>query len=326
MRSAVSKLLENPLQTKKDKVLNLVSPAYFRKRAAQHILSQIKREELPVFNQQLEIAQYQGRNSTVASISNYLQARSHPAIIAAFVQGSIATGEEIAYSDFDGIVLVNESRLENAYAVESLLEILEKTGAMMLQHDALQHHGWNILTDSELAAYPDSELPLVLLENSKVIYPVRKINLYYNLLVEQEDYKKTLLQLCSSLTSKAESNSPARTFHHFKSWVSQVLLLPAVYLQAKENKPVFKKESFNRLHELPATAAGIIQQYSKLRREWNQQEATINAELNFKRWSATGKLADRLATPVPERYKSWLSDTKRTEITKLTSLLLQSLR
>lgn len=325
MRSQAGKILEQPVQNRKDKILKLLLPHYFRKRVANQLFSHLGKTEIPVFNHQLEIGPYQGKNATVKSISDYLQSRSHPAITAAILHGSIASEEEVAYSDFDGILLISDNRLENPYSIESLIEILQKTELMMLQQDALQHHGWNIIMESELADYPDSELPIVLLENSKVVYPSRKISIYYNLSEQKCNYRKSLLELCSSLTSKAESNSPSRSFYHFKSWVSQLLLLPAVYLQAKNNKPVYKKESFARLHELPSSAATIIRQYSQLRSQWNQEEAAINREMNFRKWNTAGKIADQLATPVPERYKTWLSESKREEVKKLAAQLVQSL-
>jgi hypothetical protein len=325
MRSKAGKILEQQVQTRTDKILKLLMPQYFRKRVAHQVFSHLSKTELPVFHHQLEIGPYQGKNATVKSISDYLQSRSHPAITAAILHGSIASGEEVPYSDFDGILLINDKRLENLYSIESLIDILQRTEFMMLQQDALQHHGWNVIMESELANYPDSELPLVLLENSKVIYPSRKISIYYNLYEQECDYRKCLLELCSSLTSKAESNSPSRSFHHFKSWVSQLLLLPAVYLQAKNNKPVYKKDSFARLHELPSSATTIMRQYSQLRSQWNQEEAIVNREMNFRKWNAAGKIADQLATPVPERYKTWLTESKLEEVKKVTAQLIQSL-
>jgi hypothetical protein len=293
-------------------------PGYTEKQFAGYLYPQLITEIPNAFSSEIIIESYGGKNPTVRLISDFLESHSHPAITGALVHGSVGTGEEVKYSDFDGILLIDEKRIENRMALHSLIRIIRKTNAMMLHQDALQHHGWNILTVNELAQYPDDILPLVLLEKSKTIYPARKLNIQYHLQRNGLDYKKTFTQLTRSIEQKIHRELPADSFRHFKSYVSEILLLPAVCIQAATNKPVFKKESFDMIREyVQSHSLNTISKYSALRNEWSQEEANIKQERKYLRYRWAGRIANRLSAGVPERYRHWLSRDNTNEVLRL---------
>lgn len=293
-------------------------PGNTERKFADYLFPKLTTEIPNAFSSELTIETYQGKNHAVKLISDFLESHSHPAITGALVHGSIGTGEEMSYSDFDGILLIDERRIENRMALHSLIRIIRKTNAMMLHQDALQHHGWNILTVSELAQYPDDILPLVLLEKSKVIYPARKLGIQYHLQRNGLDYKKTFTRLTNSIEQKIHQGLPAESFRHFKSYISEILLLPAVCIQAATNKPVFKKESFDMIREyVQSHSLNTISKYSALRKEWSQEEANINQETKYHRYRWAGRIANRFSARVPERYKPWLSRENTSEVLRL---------
>ena len=323
MRSRVATLLENNT-SKKMQLLHLLSPDKSAKSIAGLILKEIAPIKGKSYNQELKIQPYKGNNKIVEAVSNYLVSRSHPAIKAAFIQGSIATNEEIAYSDFDGILLIDEQSLTSNYSIESLIKIIRHTNKMMLQHDALQHHGWNILTCEELNLYPDDHLPLVLLEHGKTIYPNEEFHLYYTL-DPKCDYERSLILLCNSIIRKSEKNSLSISFRHFKTFISEVLLLPAVYIQAKTGRPIFKRESFELINSyLNSKDQKIIDQYCQIRKSWSQAEADITKELNYDRCKVLGKHVKYLLSPVPKRLEKYCNEDKRNEISALAKRLLEN--
>ena len=318
MRSEVSQYLEKGYLSRRSLAAMYFFTETTEKKFAGFLFQKLKPEPVNSFSAELNIGIYQGGNATVKRIRDFLESHSHPAITGAFIHGSIGSDDAIPYSDFDGILLIDEQRIENTMTLHSLIRIIRKTNAMMTEQDALQHHGWNILTVSELAEYPDDVLPLVLLTNSKVIYPSRDLKVRYHLDKKNLDYTKPLEQLLKSIEKKIEKNTPSLSFRHFKSYISEILLLPAVFIQAKTAEPIYKKESFEKIRDyLPSETVSVISKYSALRSTWMQQEASATNEINYNKLKWLGKVANQFATRVPQRFHVWLTKEKTTEVTQL---------
>lgn len=309
----ISRLLEHPAQGRMLKMLDLLSPSFIRKITAKKIYSACCSIEMPVYKAEIPLQLYTGNNHVAGSIADYLESRSHPALKCAIVHGSIGNQDEVAYSDFDGILIIDLKRLENAYSVESLLEIIDKTTTMMYRQDPLQHHGWMILNSADLGDYPAAEIPLHLLTDGKLIYPRQTFTLLYADQTRETDWQYPFVALCNSLLKKTKDPSGIKTFYQFKLYLSQCLLIPALYFQAKENLPVRKKESFNRLAELPLKVSGFIQEVIAIRRSWNQDEVK-----NVSRFSAR-------TTLLPERYKKFISNEKLAQASEAIAMLRNTL-
>ena len=76
----------------------------------------------------------------IAEISQYLKL--------AVVHGSYATGEEIAYSDFDGLIVISDSAISNPEILSEVAFRLHQIRRYMHRIDPFQHHGWFVLSDS----------------------------------------------------------------------------------------------------------------------------------------------------------------------------------
>ena len=58
-----------------------------------------------------EIENYSGKNIHAKKISDFLKTEISDSLIGAYVHGSVATSEEVAYSDFDGFVILKNKVL-----------------------------------------------------------------------------------------------------------------------------------------------------------------------------------------------------------------------
>jgi hypothetical protein len=243
-----------------------------------------------------------------AKIQSVLLHENHHALVAALAHGSIGTCEIVNYSDYDGILIIDESKLTSEDEILKLRKLIGKTSVMMREQDALQHHGWQIIFQSDMLQYSDSDFPLVTLENSKSIFPNSDITLTIGL-DTQQDYEKGLKLVGQSILKKLYTQSYLRNFYSFKNFVSEVLLIPALYVQAKTNKSVFKRESFALARTLDHSIDWtIIDSFSELRATWTQPEAIKTQETKAYRYRAFPFLSNIYHCPLPTRYKEWCDE------------------
>jgi hypothetical protein len=218
----------------------------------------------------LQISGYDGKNKTVQAIQQYLQLHKHPAIKAAFVQGSIADSEETSFSDFDGIILIDPVEIYSTSQLRALHKIVHKTAHLMKKMDPLQHHGWSVLLSNELNRYPDAQLPSILLEKSKSIYPSTGYSVTVKIDPAHQDYSILYEDLCQGIYKRSAQKSTLEQFYYSKLFISECLLLPAAFLQALNKKPIWKKESFEVIQQhLPATHLETIATIEKIRADWS---------------------------------------------------------
>ena len=227
----------------------------------------------------IHISGYEGKNKTAQTIQHYLQTHKHPAIKAAFVQGSIADCEETAFSDFDGILLIDPAEIYSASQLRVLHKIVHKTAHLMKKMDPLQHHGWSVLLSTELNRYPDAQLPSLLLEKSKCLYPSTGFSVTIKVDPAHQDYSILYEDLCQGIYKRSAQESTLQQFYYSKLFISECLLLPAAFLQALNKKPIWKKDSFELIQQhLPARHLETIASVEKIRAEWSTYYKGQNAK------------------------------------------------
>lgn len=274
MSELLKRYLERRYIDRNDKALSGLFPslgAYLRSRKVwkrlQHKAHHQRHEGHPTT---FHISGYEGKNKTAHTIQHYLQIHKHPAIKAAFVQGSIADSEETSFSDFDGILLIDTAEIYSASQLRVLHKIVHKTAHLMKKMDPLQHHGWSVLLSTELNRYPDAQLPSILLEKSKSIYPSSGYSVTIKVDPSHQDYSILYEDLCQGIYKRSAQNSTLEQFYYSKLFISECLLLPAAFLQALNKRPVWKKESFELIQQyLPAKHLETISAIEKIRSEWS---------------------------------------------------------
>lgn len=183
--------------------------------------------------------------------------------LAIIVQGSVATNEIIPYSDFDGLLLVKD----NQYNTKKFKIFVQKSMKLIYEFDPLQHHGWFVIKESELKAYPQTYFPHELFEYTSLIYP-EKIEFEITI-PETIDYSTPFLDLCASLDRKIQGGFHPKNDYQLKAFLSEIMLLPTLFLQAKVKKGIHKKESFEMVKAyVQNDLLGVIEQASSIRANW----------------------------------------------------------
>jgi hypothetical protein len=319
----LKRFLENGYRDRRDRILHLINPALVRARHV-HLFEQVKREtqqQLHFDTTSATVPPYEGSNPVALAIASLFAKHTQASLMAALVHGSIATNEEVNYSDFDGILIIDPMRIDSRREAKELLNLIRKSEELMYRQDSLQHHGWNILLKSDLSRYPDDQLPFVLIRHSRCLYPLREVKIAVRIYPEQMNYSNGLEQVLRSVEKKTRSAAFAGNLYSTKQYFSEILLLPALYLQARYNEPVWKKDSFIRISaELEQQHLELIEEISDLRKNWPQQRPYDWKNRWGRRLQKAG-LGAHFGDNLPSAFNYWLDEKQKQRILDLCKRL-----
>ena len=194
------------------------------------------------------------------------------------VHGSVATDEVLAYSDFDGLLIVKDRFVGS----EKLEKFKIQSMRLILKFDPFQHHGWFQITESQLLEYPEHYLPKTVLENSKILYPLYEgEGIEFKIEIKQKpDYEIGLYNMLNQLENKINTNWRPKNMFQLKSFLSQIMLVPCLYYSAKNNHGIFKRESFGAVKgDFTNEEWMVIDVASQIRKEWNPQLNSFQRKL-----------------------------------------------
>lgn len=221
----------------------------------------------------IDVDPYRGQNRHVADLASFLHARLDEDLIGAYVHGSLGTGEEIAYSDFDALLIFKDSIFESVEKLASIAEQVIFARTFLWNYDSLQHHSFFVLTETDLGWYPDNVFPRVLFPYAKSLLATGR-RLKVRIHDERFSDAKPLAAILDAIEKKLTTGIRPRTAFELKLLLSQVMLLPCLVLQAL-GRPVFKRQSFELarvLYEQEQWRA--IQTASRLRSNWPDRTST----------------------------------------------------
>lgn len=268
-----------------------------------------KEESTSVTKKEILIPSYSNQNATAKQIQQYLFSKNHPAINLAVVAGSISDNTENKYSDFDGILIIDEEKLSNKSSIKSLRGIIDGTSIMMKNQDALQHHGWMILWKGEINNYNDNYLPSEIFVDAKTLYPEGDHKLVLSILPTIQD-KNKLRNLVKSIRSKLNDKANLKDFYYFKNLISELLLSPAIFLQSSKNINCSKKTSFEIIDQhISAKSRATLKEIEKFRKEWNQDNVDITKQIKQQKYKRLPLISIKGAQ-TPSSYLLWLSQNE----------------
>ncbi|MBK9319323.1 MAG: hypothetical protein IPM91_11160 [Bacteroidetes bacterium] len=299
--------LEKGSVKKADRAISLIIKNYTSRDIEERVLQSIPSASRTnhIFTTTIQPEIYTGKNPVVKDIVSRFSEAKSAAIVMVLVHGSISTSEEINYSDFDGIILIDESKLTGAGELQQLRKLIAGTEQLMFRQDALQHHGWKVFLRNDFSDYPDAEFPLELLRTGKIIYPAQASPIKVNIVNTHQHYKNSFDSILQSIKKKCRK--PPSDLFKFKILCSEIMLLPALFLQAMHNKTHSKKESFDHLKsQFPTIKTELIDQVSTLRHQWKQPEFnfTLSAFHTFRK---SGIYLEALAPAIPEEIRKELN-------------------
>lgn len=270
--------------------------------------------EIPT-HRSVPLTAYTGQEKLIRDIGNLFEARNHPALQYALLHGSIASDEVIPYSDFDGILIVKASAIESAFMLRSLRKLIELSEELIVRFDPLQHHGWQIVFAEELSALHTTEVPSILLDESKLIYRSAGSNSTLDYHEKAVDQRKVLKQLLDSIRRKCRQANTIRDRYALKNLLSEILLSPAVFLQCQSPERTGKKDSFTLIRSYADSIdLDILDRASQVRRQWKSEIFSHKIAL-FHRLKRKGCYLSELAPRItaPEEL-ALLTDQRLSEI------------
>lgn len=224
----------------------------------------------------LTILRYDGNLPVVTEILDLIEKHYSKLFCAVIIHGSVATKEVIPYSDFDGLLIVKDDFINS----NKLVKFKNESMKLILKFDPLQHHGWFQIKESDLLSYPESYLPISILEHSKLMYP--KIDsITFNIKPsEQKDFKRSLVQILNQFENRIRNNWQPRNVYQLKSMLSQIMLIPCLYYSAVNNKGIFKRDSFDAVKDQFAIEEwNPIVIASEIRLQWKNEFSSFQGFL-----------------------------------------------
>jgi hypothetical protein len=215
--------------------------------------------------QSCEIQAYQGKNPYAIEMQAQLLEQLKDDLLEAMVHGSLGTYDETSYSDFDALVIMKDEILTDKNRLVRVARTLHDLRRIMYKMDPLQHHGWFVLTESSLHNFPVLYFPPALFDYAKsLMHPGGcRLEIHYS---ENHDFIAPFHRLCNSLEGKGYL---PKTLYTLKGLLSEFMLLPALYVQARDRKGMYKKFTFEAARpDFAASTWQAMDYVSSIRENW----------------------------------------------------------
>ena len=258
----------------KDGLLSVFFRQLVYKRNASKLMdafTQTKGEASTEHEQKISIPRYDGVDVRVLNLMDKLDSVKAD-LIAAVVHGSIATDEFINYSDFDGLIIIRDEVFKDKGRLTALAEVIHESKKIMFEIDPFQHHGWFVLKENDLSNFPVDYLPLEVMSHSKSLLQGNDLDLVLRQ-KSKPDYFSPVKKICRRIRKTAQHGNRPRTLFQLKSILSEFMMLPTLYIQARDQRGIFKKYSF----ELAAAdfnpgTWSIMDEVSDIRAQWDSYD------------------------------------------------------
>ena len=203
-------------------------------------------------------------------MTQYLKKNLAKDLYGAYVHGSLGTYEKIAYSDFDALVILRSEVFQSRNRLVSVAKKLSKAKSIMFDFDPLQHHGWFAFAEANFQDYPDHYFPHTLFKHAKSLLGKGESLLDLSISNSQADMKRPFENLVDKLIRQTQNKLYPSNVYKLKGLLSEFMLLPTLYLQAKNGKGIFKKQSFPLAKlDFDQKHWEIMQEVSAMRLQWN---------------------------------------------------------
>ena len=217
----------------------------------------------------------------------------------AVIHGSYATGMEIAYSDFDGLIVLSKELVNDEVLLAKVAFELHQLRKIMHKIDPFQHHGWFVLSEYDLENYPEWFLPSAIFEHSRSLIGNTKLAIHIPPITDM-DFNRSFLRLCESLNRKLSSPKVDWNLYQLKAIFSEFMMLPSAYIQARDSKGIYKKFSFGEMRkDLTAEEYSVMDEVSTIRMNWkyelNDKQIRFLQRIDFLSWKQRQKI--KMAIP-----------------------------
>lgn len=255
-----------------DSLIGLVSQQYPFVRRAKKICTQYDRLVLPVTEERtltrVTVEAYGGNNSHVHQMMNLVRELKDD-ILGAYVHGSLGTYEEVAFSDFDALVIIKEEVFNTPERLARLALKLNSGQSIMFSFDPLQHHGWFVLTAADMRRYPEDYFPIELFSHAKSLMTDQGLELCVWSQESKQDARQSFNNLARSVKTLIHRNESCKNLYFLKILLSQFMLLPALYIEIRNGRGIYKKTSFEAARaDFDEKDWAVMDEISSIRESW----------------------------------------------------------
>ena len=264
---------------------------------------------------------YTGSEELIYSLRDLIKIDYEDLFFGVFVHGSVATGEVLTYSDFDGLLIVKD-KFRSSRKLEGFLR---DSMRLIYSFDPLQHHGWFLMYESQLKEYPQACFPYELFNSSRTISPSYGIS-FSIFMPENIDYKGPLFDMIEALDMKVKNHFVPRNMYQAKAFLSQIMLLPVLYIQALKRHGLNKKDSFKIFEKMVTeNEYYVIERASYIRESWPLKLNAFQKFCLLRTHGKVRKLIVRYSLPGPAMQAELIKQLDEKFYNSL-HLLLESLK
>jgi hypothetical protein len=220
----------------------------------------------------------------IVDLCSHLRRLEGEFIVQFYLHGSMATLDyEKGWSDVDTFMVVKQEVVTDERRLNLLRQHCVEAWPLVLAIAPLQHHGFIVVTEEDLACYPSHYLPLPVLDHALSVLdgpaPVFRLrpvsNGSFGSLTDRRD------ALAEAVHTGVLKHHPKKgvclqggfrnaddAMAQLHALLDYLMLVPAVFLDAI-GEPCYKRESFARARPyFSAQAWSIIDRATQIRRAW----------------------------------------------------------
>lgn len=260
-------------------------------------------------SREVRVQPYSGSNPYVLAMAKYLLETVSEDLFGAYVHGSLGTYEEIPYADFDALAILKSEVFTSASRLTNVAMKLHDAQRIMISFDPLQHHGWFVLAESFLLAYPDHYFPVELFSHAKSLLPQKGFEFKIRIASTRVQYRESFQQFSKGIISRIEKKRLPCNLYQLKSFLSCFMLLPSLYIQARDGKGIFKKDSFYVASvDFSPDEWNIMDVVSSVRERWKYTVSPIMRKILSRPGNLSRFFANRFGPPIPRDLQASLTE------------------
>ena len=209
------------------------------------------------------------RRNAIVELKQTLTAELNPRDVSVVIHGSIGSCETINYSDFDGLIVFSDRVMADPVLLAKYALVFFQARRFLYKYDPLQHHGWFAISESQAKFWPETFLPTKALSEAAVIYGELPISIPRMKCLSRTDTYTILRKIIVGLEKEVSTGAYKKNLYFLKCTTSKIMLLPALYLQARYGESVSKKDSFKiAAADFSAEEWKVVKVASDLRERW----------------------------------------------------------
>lgn len=271
-RTRLNRYMNGAVFSATDRVRALVSTEWNFRAHAARICADFRDLEPPLPThpvEQVVVPPYRFQDHRIVEFRSLLENEFPADIHGVMVHGSFGSGDPVAYSDFDGLIILKDEVFQDPVRLTELAVKLHRMRSRMQQIDPLQHHGWFVLAAADLLQYPASFLPVEVLKNASSIYGNNPLHLQLARL-QEDPLDRGFLRMAATLSAKIRNGRVPTNHYQAKAFMSEVMLLPTLYVQARDQRGIYKRDSFAAARvDFSPQVWSIMDEFSLMRSKWN---------------------------------------------------------